>query len=311
MYRFINGQDAYSFFNNSAFMIATFCSLLFISAKLKAPGIFAKYFSILASRKSKKVGKIVFVIVAAIELYLSARHVIYTSVATSTFGRMVGTGANYFGLLFLIPIALLAVSIVFVVDPLKNSDVLTMTFPIFLFVIKLACFFNGCCWGIPWEGGLYNHHPNHPGYQVPVQLFEIICAIVIFIFLLIYRKKAKPGKLLPMYMIIYSATRFPIEFLSAAHKPILGPFNTYHFLCIAGIVYGLIILLVVKYFGEKITSYFEKYHIKLEAKLAVVKPKKMTQKELDAEAERLARLEKAKLAREKAKARNKTKTRKK
>ena len=134
-----------------------------------------------------------------------------------------------------------------------------------------------------------------------------ITANAIIFFLFFIRKKTKPGQLYPAYLIAYSATRFPVEFLSEAHEKILGPFNTYHFLCIAGVVIGLLMLLIVKFFGEKLYAFFEKPHEKFEAKVSTVNLKK----ELDEETERLERLEKAKLARAKAKARNKTKTRKK
>ncbi len=268
MYRFLNGYEEYDLINLLAFNIATIGSIFFLGIKLKAPGILAKYFSILTSKKSKTAGKIVFVIVTIIELYLSARQVISTSQATSVFGKMVGTGANYYGIIILLPIATFAVSAVFVANPLKNSDTLTMLYPIFLFFVKLACFCTGCCWGISWQHGLYNHHPDHPGYQVPVQLFEMICAVGILIFLLIYRKKAQAGSLLPIYIILYSVTRFPIEFLSAAHPPVLGPFNTYHFLSIGGVLYGLLLLLALKFFGNKISAFFDNIHTKLEEKLA-------------------------------------------
>ena len=311
MYRFINGVDAYSYINGLAHMIAAWSSLLYIGTKMKMPNIFTKYFSTIASRKSKNLGKFILFFITVVELYHVARQVLATPMFNRDFGNLVGTGANYFGSLFAIPIAIYVTCAVILVDPIKNSDVYIMVAPVFLFIVKIACFCNGCCWGIPWEHGLYNHHPNHPGYQVPVQLLEALCALGIFIFFLWYRKKAKPGTLLPLYIILYSVTRFPIEFLSEAHPAIVGPFNTYHFLCIAGVVYGLIIWFIVNQLGENISAFFERQHEKIDAKLAVVKPKKMTKKELAAEEERLVRLEKAKLAREKAKARSKTKTRKK
>lgn len=303
MYRFINGQPAYDLFNNSAFSITLFCCLFFLGAKLKLPGIFARSFEKLAPNKSKVLGKLVFVLLVALEFYISARQVLSTSVGTGILGNLLNTGANYFGIILLLPIATLAVSTVFVVDPLKNSDILTMLYPIFLVIIKLACFFNGCCWGIPWEYGPYNYHYLHPGKQVPVQALEILCAVVIFVFLLIYRRKAKPGKLLPMYTILYSATRFPIEFLSGAHEKIVGPFNTYHFLCIAGILYGIIMLLIVKYLGEKISAFYEKLYQKIDSKIATIqeaKAQKLSEENSKREAEMLERLEKAKKARAKA-----------
>ena len=275
MYRYINGEYAYELINNWAFIIAPLCSLFLIRSKVKAPNIFARYFGEVASRKSEQLGKRVFIFILILELYLSARQVLSTPILNKPFGDLVGTGANYFGSLFTIPIVILVLSLIFVVNPLKNSDIYTMILPIFLSIVKLACFCNGCCWGIEWEHSFYyNQHPYHRGLQVPVQAMEMFCALGIFVFLLIYRKKAKPGKLLPMYIILYSVTRFPIEFLSAAHKRVIGPFNTYHLLCVAGVIYGLIMLVIVTFFGEKITALYEKLDQRIDAKIAQRKTKK-------------------------------------
>ncbi len=303
MYRFIGEQWAYDFFNSWAFTIATLCCLFFIKTKLKAPSIYAKALNNVASRKSIKLGNVLFVLFSVIELYLCSRQVLSTPMLNGRFGDLVGTGVNYFGSLFGMIAAILALSIVLVIDPLKNFDISVMIAPIFLFIVKIACFCNGCCWGIPWEHGLFNRHPNHPGYQVPVQAFEAFCALAIFVFLLIYRKKAKPGRLFPMYMILYSATRFPIEFLSAAHEKVIGPFNTYHILCAIGVGIGLLLLLIVNLFGEKISNIFESVHNKLDEKMmlkAELNAQTIEEKNSQMEAERKERLEKAKKAREKA-----------
>jgi signal transduction histidine kinase len=109
-------------------------------------------------------------------------------------------------------------------------------------------------------------------------------------------------------MILYSATRFPVEFLSAAHEKVLGPFNTYHFLCIAGIIIGLAMLLIVKRFGEKIAEIYEKPHEKFALKMAQKEEQKalnLAEEKAKAEADEVARKEKVRLARERAKARKK------
>ena len=303
MYRYIGEQIAYNFFNGWAFTVATLCCLFFIKDKLKAPSIYAKALYNAASQRSVKLGKVLFVLFSAVEMYLCSRHVMTTPTLNERFGDLVGTGFNYFGCLFAMIAVIMILSIVFVVDPLKNFDVQVMAAPIFLFVVKIACFCHGCCWGIPWEYGLYNHHPDHPGYQVPVPALEAICALAIFVFLVIYRKKAKPGRLFPLYMILYCATRFPIEFLSAAHEKVIGPFNTYHILCAIGMGVGLIMLLIVNLFGEKISGIFENMHNKLDENMmlkAELKAQADEERKAQAEAERKERLEKAKKAKEKA-----------
>ncbi len=267
MYRYIGDMYAYDYINGWAFTIGTLCILFFIGAKLKIPSIYATCLGNIASRKSEKAKNITIFIISFVELYLTSRQILSTPIFNKPFGELVGTGYNYFGALLGMPVAVFAISILLVSNPLRNADIATMVAPVHLFIVKVACYCNGCCWGIPWENGPFNRHPNHTGHQVPVQAIEAFLSLAIFIFLLVYRRKSKPGTLLPLYMILYSATRFPVEFFSAAHEKIWGPFNTYHFLCVAGVVVGLILLIFVKFFGEKIANVFDIVRNKLESKL--------------------------------------------
>lgn len=117
-----------------------------------------------------------------------------------------------------------------------------------------------------------------------------------------------------MYMITYSATRFFVEFVKAAHPNVLGPLNMYHLMCMTGIIIGLLLLLVVKLYGDTIYAFFEKPHINLKMKIAQreekIAIKAIKQKEITDALEK-ERLEKVKLAREKSKARKKSNGRKK
>ena len=190
---------------------------------------------------------------------------------------------------------------------MKQMDIVAPLLPLRLVFLKIACYFNGCCWGIPWEYGPYNHHYDHPGNQVPVQAIEAFWAFSIFVFLLIYRKKAKPGTIYPMYIILYSATRFCSEFFRREEN-VLWIFKRYHLLCLAGVTIGLVLLFIVKIWGNKIQNLFEKPHKNLDLKIAQYKNQqalKLAEERAQAENERLDRLEKAKLAREKANTRKK------
>ena len=188
MHRYIGELYAYDFINNLALIIALVCNLFFIRAKLKVPTLYAKYLRKIISRKSAKVGTVVFVLVTIWELYSSSRQVLRTARFNEWFGNLVGTGFNYFGSLFIMSIMILLVSIVFLVNPLKNADIIIMTAPIFLFLVRTACYCNGCCWGVEWEYGPYNHSPYHPGRQVPVQAIEAFFVMLIFIFLRFFNK---------------------------------------------------------------------------------------------------------------------------
>ncbi len=300
MHQFINNTLAYNMFNSYAGTVALIFCLFLYGFKRNSISLYSEKILYALAKKSIILKNIVKVILVCSELLLITELSILASVFNKPFGDLVGTGANYFGILIVAPIAWFVVSLILVSNPLKQSDIATLVLPVFLFVIKIACYCQGCCWGIAWEHGPYNHHADHPGNQVPVQAIEAGLAIVILIFLLIFRKTAKPGQLFPAYLITYSATRFPVEFFSAAHEKIAGPFNTYHFLCIAGVAVGIIMLIINKYYGEKMMEYFERPHKKLEEKENELK----RLKEEVMETEEIERKEKIRLAREKAKARH-------
>lgn len=306
MYRFFGDQLAYNLFNSLSIYVVIISSLFYFKSKRKAMSLYSRYAVYYTSRISTLLGKIVEIVLVSLESVILAGAAALSTDLNWPFGNLVGTGANYFGMLFSVSVVWFLISLIFIANPLKQIDIATMFLPPFLFFIKLACFFQGCCWGIPWEYGPYNHHPDHPGNQVPVQAIEAFWAVLIFIFLLCYRKKAKPGMVFPMYMILYSATRFFSEFLTAAYPDVLGPFNMYQILCVIGIAVGLLMLLIVKHFGDRIQAFFEKPHKKFELKVAQREEReaiRLIEENAQAEIERLERLEKAKLARQKAKAR--------
>ncbi len=190
-----------------------------------------------------------------LEIYIMASYIQYYGIFNRPFGRLVGTGANYFALLFINGAIYILYCCIVGVNPLKQMDWVTPSYPLALIFSKFACFIYGCCYGIEWEHGLYNYRNER--YEVPVQLIEILWALLIFIFMMFYKKKAKTGTLFPTYLILFSGTRFFSEFLRR-EKNVLGPLKTYHILCIIGVVVGIILLFVVKKYGDKINAHFDK-----------------------------------------------------
>lgn len=172
----------------------------------------------------------------------------------NSFGNLVGTGSNYFGLLFIVPLILSFVFLLLGVDPFKQFDLITPAFPFALIFVKIACFCQGCCRGVECSFGLYNHFSD--AVEFPVQLVESAIALVIFIFLMYWRKKAKEGTMYPTYLVIYSATRFFSEFLRC-EPDIIWKLKTYHILCIIGIIVGVFELFIVKKFSTKISEFYD------------------------------------------------------
>lgn len=171
------------------------------------------------------------------------------------FGNLVGTGGNYFGQLFIGPFLLFVWFYIISVNPLKKMDIITPAFPLALIFIKLGCFCSGCCRGIECSWGWYYHDIDM--VMFPSQFVEAVLALLIFIFLLKYKNKAKDGTLYPVFMILYSGTRFFAEFFRIEEN-VLWIFKTYHILCLIGVIVGVFWLLIVLKFSDKIVKLYKK-----------------------------------------------------
>ncbi len=182
-------------------------------------------------------------------------------------GDAIGTGANYFGAFFIVPILWIMLSVNYGANPLEQVDFISTCLPFYLIFVKLSCFTAGCCMGIPWEHGMYNITEDQ--YQVPVQLIEAFWGVLILIILTIYRKKAKVGTVFPMYAILYCSTRFCSEFLRIEEN-VLGPLKIYHILCLIGIVYGIIFWIVVAKCRDRVNAYYDKKYAEAEEELVEI-----------------------------------------
>lgn len=164
---------------------------------------------------------------------------------------------NFFYNIFVLPLGLLLFGSILFVSPFKFSDYIAPGISLALIVFKIACFCCGCCNGVPNEHfGMFNHYTDQK--EIPVQLIEMICAVIMFIIILIVRRKKerKLGILYPLFMIMYCASRFVSEFWRGDYPDVYGPLKGYHIQCIIGFVEGLIILFVALKWGEKITAFY-------------------------------------------------------
>lgn len=180
------------------------------------------------------------------------------AILNTKFGLLMKTGSNYFGLILFIPFILFLFFYLISINPFKQLDLVTPAYPLALFFVKLGCFCNGCCQGFECSWGMTNYYYNAgPRKEFPVQLVEAGLALLIFLFLNKYKKKAKEGTLFPIYLIVYSSTRFFSEFLRSEEN-VLWILKTYHLICIAGIILGTIELLIVLRYGDKIKKLFNR-----------------------------------------------------
>lgn len=154
----------------------------------------------------------------------------------AVFGNLIGTGSNYFGLLYTIFFILLFACWLIKVDAKKQMDLITPAFPLALFFAKMGCFTAGCCNGVAWEFGIANAYTGIR--EFPIQLLEALVGLLLFFILRINRKRIKEGAMFPIYLMAYSGIRFFTEFLRA-ESAVLFYLKLYQYLCLAGLLLGI------------------------------------------------------------------------
>ena len=167
-------------------------------------------------------------------------------------GNLLGTGANYYGMIIAMPVLLPLLCWIIGVDPFRQIDLITPAYPLALFFMKLGCFCAGCCYGIPCEFYFFNLKFD----AIPMQLVEAGIALLLFFFLLAYKRKAAAGTLLPVYTTLYSTIRFFTEFFRGESN-VLWCFKVYHFLCLTGIILGAVQLVILRKYRHNIQHIFE------------------------------------------------------
>jgi phosphatidylglycerol:prolipoprotein diacylglycerol transferase len=106
---------------------------------------------------------------------------------------------------------------------LQGLDLLALTGCVAEGVGRWGCFFSGCCWGtptdLPWAVSFpaiaRRLHSGLPGVPIhPTQIYMSLNSLAILgILVLLYRKKRFHGRIISVYVMLYAATRFVIEFV--------------------------------------------------------------------------------------------------
>jgi len=83
-------------------------------------------------------------------------------------------------------------------------------------IARIGCLLNGCCYGAPTDSFLGVYLPNYYGewaVRYPTPIIQGLTTLVIFGLLWsLRRRKPFPGFLILLYLVVYSGTRFFIEF---------------------------------------------------------------------------------------------------
>ncbi len=255
MYEFLGNTSIrmYDFFNNMGFYAMLIFNILQYKRRKSYTGGLAVYVRDKVSRMKTKRSLIIALV---LEIVFVTFFVNTVSGYTNSFvSELTNTGANYFGNLLVTPLFTPFIFYFFSVDPLKEMDLITPALALRLIFVKIACFCAGCCRGFECSWGWY--YPTKDAVMFPTQLLESLMALLIFILLMKIRDKVKSGTLYPIYIIAYSTTRFFTEF-TRIEENVFWILKTYHILCLVGIVVGVVWLLIVIKYSDKILIFFKK-----------------------------------------------------
>jgi len=112
---------------------------------------------------------------------------------------------------------------------------------------RIGCFLAGCCYGAETTSPLGVAFPENSlapsGIHIhPTQIYSSIFDFLLGFILLYYSKKErKNGKVMGLYLIIYSIGRFLVEFLRDDSRGNVGVLSTSQFIAIFTLVLGIII----------------------------------------------------------------------
>ncbi|MEE4310683.1 MAG: prolipoprotein diacylglyceryl transferase [candidate division KSB1 bacterium] len=105
---------------------------------------------------------------------------------------------------------------------LKIADIVAPSVGLGIFITRIGCFLNGCCYGVPTDGPFGVIFPpnsaagyHFPGVAIhPAQLYSSFYGLVILVTLLVIERWKKfDGFLIYSFMILYGISRFIVDTL--------------------------------------------------------------------------------------------------
>jgi phosphatidylglycerol---prolipoprotein diacylglyceryl transferase len=126
-------------------------------------------------------------------------------------------------------------------DPLQVADLAAPALMLGLFLGRLGCFFQGCCYGEVTDAWLGVSFPGHAHDRHPSQLYESAAALGLFFvlrFVITPRSRGR-GDVLGWLLVSYGALRSLLELLRDDPRGGLGPLSTSQLISIPLICLGI------------------------------------------------------------------------
>ncbi len=122
------------------------------------------------------------------------------------------------------------------------NDRFATLLPFTIAIGRLGCLTAGCCLGLPFDGWCALRSSDGTS-RFPVAIFEIIFQLAIgALFLLMVKRGILYGRLFSLYLVVYGAFRFLVEFIRETPK-FFGGFSGYQLLSVLMMILGAAFLL--------------------------------------------------------------------
>ena len=152
----------------------------------------------------------------------------------------------------------LAVPLVLILAKNRRSalDLVAMSVPVPWILVKIGCFFNGCCFGkessLPWAitfpEGAAAAPPGVPLH--PTQIYEVMIVVGIFFVFKKLNYDRWRGVMLLWFLALYGTGRAATEFFRGDfdHHLYIGPLTLSQLICLIAAGASLILLILWRYF---------------------------------------------------------------
>lgn len=137
---------------------------------------------------------------------------------------------------------------IYALDTIKFFDIAVPCLALAQGFGRIGCFFNGCCYGIPYEGLGAVYYPDGAYPPSGIGLFPAQLTEAAFLFLLapilifILSKRHFPGFTTGCYLLVYGIFRFINEFFRSDPRGAIGFLSTSQFISLLVIFSGLLFL---------------------------------------------------------------------
>ncbi len=127
-------------------------------------------------------------------------------------------GLSFFGAVFFVPLLLIPFARLLRIPYRIYLDLSAPLVSAMLAVMKVNCVFSGCC-----QGKVVGFDAAGQPVLFPSQICEMVTALIIMgVLLALIRKGKLTGRLYPLFMVLYGATRFVLNFFRDTEDFLFG-----------------------------------------------------------------------------------------